>query len=217
MTLETGFIFTIALILLWIKPGPGQAAIITRALNDGFFGGFWIAMGIVTGSVIYFIISAVFAVTAENYIDEIGYVFKLVGALFLFYLGYQGMKDINSGHWKGRQDRLTRKDHLKNYITGLLITLANPLAILFFVGILPTLVPLNDLTWVDIVIGACIVAYVGTIVDSIIAALASQVRATLSDTSFIRKINIVTSIGFVLIGGFLLFSAITNYTATFDI
>lgn len=45
MTFETGFIFAISLILLWIKPGPGQALKITRALNDGFIPAFAIILG----------------------------------------------------------------------------------------------------------------------------------------------------------------------------
>lgn len=68
MTIETSFIFIISLILLWIKPGPGQAMIVTRALNDGFMAGFSIALGIVTGSLFYFLISAIGAVFIENYI-----------------------------------------------------------------------------------------------------------------------------------------------------
>gem|GEM_PF-4167436 len=77
------------------------------------------------------------------------------------------------------------------------------------------LVPLGELGVKDIVVGTIIVTYVGLIVDTIIAALAWQVRETLSDTKFIRKINLVTSIGFILIGAFLIFSLITNFDGAF--
>jgi len=215
MTIETGFIFAISLILLWIKPGPGQAAIVTRALNDGFFAGWCVALGIVTGSAIFFLVSVLGAVFIETYIAAIGVVFKIVGSLYLFYIGYKGLKNINSGKWSGRHDTQTKKEIIKNYMTGLLITMANPFAIFFFIGIMPTLVPLGELGVKDIVVGTIIVTYVGLIVDTIIAALAWQVRETLSDTKFIRKINLVTSIGFILIGAFLILSLITNFDGAF--
>jgi threonine/homoserine/homoserine lactone efflux protein len=215
MTIETSFIFIISLILLWIKPGPGQAMIVTRALNDGFMAGFSIALGIVTGSLFYFLISAIGAVFIENYINQIGLIFKLIGSVVLFRMGYRGLKDIGSGQWSGRRDQLSKKDMFDNYMTGLVITLANPFVIFFFVGILPSLVPLGDLNTSDIVIGALIVVYVGCVTDGIIAALAAQVRTTLSNAKTIRKINMCTSIGFILIGSFLLFSAITSYEGGF--
>lgn len=215
MTLETSFIFTISLILLWIKPGPGQAAIITRSLNDGFFAGFCVAMGIVTGSIIFFIISAIGATFIQNYITQISIIFKIVGATYLFYIGYQGLQNIKSGLWTKRTDTVTKKDIIKNYITGLLITLSNPFVIFFFIGILPSLIPLGQLNIYDIFIGTVIVAYVGIITDTIIAALAAQVRTTLSDTNFITKINLITSIGFLMIGSFLLFSVLTEFDGSF--
>jgi hypothetical protein len=47
--------------------------------------------------------------------------------------------------------------------------------------------------------------------------LASQVRESLSNKQFIKKINVITSIGFIVIGAFLLFSAITNYDGAFNL
>lgn len=217
MTIETSLIFAISLILLWVKPGPGQAAIITRTLNDGFIAGWCVALGIVTGGVFFFLITALGIVFVENYVEEINVVFKILGSGYLFYVGYQGLKNIESGHWKGRQDTISRKDIVKNYMTGLLITLANPFAIFFFIGIMPTLVPLGKLSPSDIIVGTIIVAYVGFIVDTIIAALAGQVHQSLSSTTFIKRINVITSMGFILIGAFLLFSLITSFDGAFDI
>jgi threonine/homoserine/homoserine lactone efflux protein len=210
MTLETGFMFAIALILLWVKPGPGQAAIITRSLNDGFFAGFCIAIGIIIGNIFFFIASALGATLIETHVNQIGLVFKIFGAGYLFYIGYKGLQNIQSGVWQGRKDTTSSKEIVKNIVTGLLITLANPFAIFFFIGILPSIVPLGELDGYDILIGATIVAYVGFLVDGIIAALASQVKQTLSNQIIVKRINVITSIGFIMIGAFLLFSALSH-------
>ena len=217
MTIESAIVFVIALIIAWVKPGPGQAAVITRSLNDGFFAGFCVAAGIVLGCAIYFIAVAFgFAVIAQ-YADRIGYIFKLMGAAYLFYIGYQGLMNIESGVWEGRKDTKTVKEITKNFTTGLLITLSNPITIFFFIGLLPTIVPLEDLTLTDIFILLALLIYFGLLVDTIIAAMASQVRTTLSDNKIVRKINLITSIGFFLIGAFLFYSAITNFDGAFNI
>lgn len=215
MTIESIFIFVISLILLWIKPGPGQAAIVTRALNDGFLAGFCVAVGITVGGLLFFIASAFGAAFIAQNIDSIGFLFKLTGAGYLFYCGYRGLKNIESGQWSGRQDKINRAEILKNFMTGFLITMANPFTIFFFIGILPSLVPLGELNYKDIIIGSLVLVYVGLMIDSLIALLASQARETLSNTKFVKNINLVTSVGFILIGVFLLFSAVTNFDASF--
>jgi threonine/homoserine/homoserine lactone efflux protein len=217
MTFESAVIFVIALVLAWIKPGPGQAAVISRSLNDGFFAGFCLAAGITLGCAIYFLAVAFGLAVITEYADKIGYIFKLIGAGYLFYIGYQGLKNIDSGVWEGNKDTKTRKEITKNFMTGLLITLSNPITIFFFIGLLPTIIPLADLTMSDILILLGLLIYFGLLTDTIIAGMASQVRTTLSNTKIVRKINVFTSIGFILIGAFLLFSAITNLDGAFSI
>lgn len=207
MTFEAAVLFVVALVVTWIKPGPGQAAIITRSLNDGFVAGFCVAVGIVMGCVIYFLIAALGIALIAEYIESIGIFFKTFGALYLFYLGYRGLIHIESGKWTGRQDKLTRQEMAKNFMAGFLITMSNPITIFFFIGILPSIVPLAELTATDILILLGLLIYFGLMVDTIIAALAGQVRQTLSDDTWIKKINLVTSICMILIGSFLLYSA----------
>lgn len=216
MTIESSIIFAISLVLLWIKPGPGQAAIITRSLNDGFVSGFSVAMGITFGGLIFFLMSAIGAAFIANNVHFIGLFLKLIGAAYLFYCGYQGLRNIKSGQWVGRQDKITKTAVIQNFTTGFLITMANPFAIFFFIGILPSLVPLGALTTIDIIWGSLILVAVGLIVDGIIACLASEVRESLSNTKFVKNINIITSVGFIFIALFLLVSAISNFQGAFQ-
>ena len=215
MTFETAFIFVISLILLWIKPGPGQAAIITRALNDGFWPAFALAFGAMVGNAIYFVVAVLGLGVIQENVAVIGIILKIIGAGYLFYLGYNGLKDINSGKWAGKSDKLTKKDVVKNFSTGLLIELSNPITIFYFVALLPVLMPLTDISEFGIIIGVLLVLYPGMLLYSVIIGLAVQIKETLSNTTFVRNINLITSIGFILIGAFLIFSLITNFDASF--
>lgn len=217
MTLESVFIFAVSLAILWIKPGPGQAAIVTRSLNDGFFAGFCVAAGIVTGTMVYFLITTMSMSVISEFADIISFIFKILGAGYLFYIAYCGFKDIESGRWQKQKTKSHSKESLKNYLTGLLITLANPFVVFYFIGIVPTLIPLVDLTTNDLIICTVTIFCVGLVIDTLIAALAWQVRETLQDTQFIKRINIITSLGFIVIGTFLLLSALLNYDGAFAV
>ena len=217
MTFESAIIFVIALVVTWVKPGPGQAAIITRSLNDGFWAGWFVALGIVLGCVVYFLVAALGIAFISEYAVDIGIFFKIFGAFYLFYLGYKGLTQIESGQWQARPDKITKREMMQNFTAGFLITMSNPITIFFFLGILPSIVPLADLTATDILISLGLLIYFGLMVDTIIAGLAWQVRRTLSDEKWVKKINLFTSMGMILIGAFLLFTAIMNYDGVFTI
>ena len=208
MTFEIAFLFAISLTLLWIKPGPGQAFIITRALNDGFWAAFYVVLGITLGGVIFFVIAALGLGIVTQFFDKAGFIFKLIGAAYLLYIGYKGLKNINIGHWTGRVDKTNRKKFLENFPASLMLTLGNPFPIFYFLGFMPTLIPMDSLTTQDIWIGVAIVIAVGLIVDTLIIVLVSQVKTLLSDTKLVRKINLITSISFIIIGLFLVYSAL---------
>ena len=217
MTIESSFMFLISLILFWIKPGPGQITVVAKTLSDGFIAGYALAGGIMVGNSIYFVFSAVSLSVIAAHTEVISIVFKFVGAFFLIYLGYRGLRNIESGQWKSKSPQSKTKSIMKNFSLGLVITLSNPFVIFFYVGLLPHLVPLRTLQASDIAIGVLIILYFGMLVDAIICGLANQIRMTLSDKGMVIIINRITSIGFILIGGFLLFSALLRPDFSFQL
>jgi threonine/homoserine/homoserine lactone efflux protein len=217
MTLETAFIFTMSLILLWIKPGPGQAFKITRALNDGFWAAFYVVLGIITACVIFFLIAILGLNFVTQFFDKTGFIFKIIGAAYLLYLGIKSLQNIERGKWEGRSDKSNKKKFIENFPPALFLTLSNPLPIFYFLGIMPTLIPLGNFTIQDILMGAGIIITVGLTVDILLILLVSQVKEILSETKFVRNINIITSIGFILIGLFLIYSALFQSNFSFDL
>lgn len=207
MTFETTMIFAFSLLLAWIKPGPGQAFIITRALNDGFLPALYIIFGIILSCQIFFLVAVLGFGVITQFFEAAGLYFKILGGGYLIYMGYSALGDLNSGLWKGRLDHAKRDGFAENFFPAMMITLANPISIFYFLSMMPALVPLGDLTVQDVIVGLGIIAAVGFMVDSIIALFVVQVKEALAETSFIRRINLFTSISFILIGGFFLYSA----------
>lgn len=216
MTIETLFIFTTALILLWVKPGPGQALKITTTLNSGILNGFAVVLGIITGCVTFFLIAVLGTTMLTNFFNDISVFLKLIGGAYLIYIGVKGLNNIKKGQWTGRIQNKSASSLVKNYALGLFTNLANPLPIFFFLGLIPTLVPIGDLTFSDILVGVGIIITVGLVVDGLLLVLVDFAKEALSETTFVKRINIVTSIGFAAIGLFLLYSAFFHDSFTFD-
>jgi hypothetical protein len=66
---------------------------------------------------------------------------------------------------------------------------------------------LGGLVLSDILIGICIIIIFGNIADILLIAMVTQVKEALSNTNFVKRINLFTSIGFIVIGAFFLYSA----------
>jgi threonine/homoserine/homoserine lactone efflux protein len=216
MTIETIFIFGISIALLYIKPGPNQAMKITRALNDGFLPSFYFTCGATSIVILYFTLASIGFGIAEFVVDAIGFYFKLIGGGYLIYLGYKGFDSIEKGVWKGRLDQTHKRSFTENYIIGVVMTLANPITIFYFIGIVPVFIQFDGMTITDILAGIVTIVVVGGLADVILITLVTQAKEALSDTAFVKKINIFTSVGFILIGSFLLFSAFFLGEYSFD-
>ncbi len=208
MTGETIFVFVTALILLWIKPGPGQALKITRALNDGFWAGFYVVLGVITGCVFFFLIAVLGLTAVTEFFKDISFYLKIIGGIYFIYLAMKTFKNIKKGQWEGPVDQAQKKRFIDNYFLSLFTNLSNPLPVFFFLSLIPTLVPLNDLTTNDIIICVSLIIVTGLTIDILLLLLVHQAKEALSETSFVKRVNMVAGGGFLLIGLFLLFSAI---------
>ena len=124
-----------SLILLWIKPGPGQALKITTTLNSGFLAGFYIVLGIITGCVIFFLVAVLGTNFITNFFNDAGFYLKIIGGCYLLYLGIKGLNNIKKGQWTGPSEKSSKETFIENYPLGLFTNLANPLPIFFFLSI----------------------------------------------------------------------------------
>lgn len=205
---ETLLFLGISIALLTFKPGPGMLAIISRALNDGFLPAFSIALGIVTIQNLFFIVTAFGVSITASSLTFITDLMKLIGAVYLFYMGYKGLSNPYKGLWtksKGSEIR-KQKQIFENYMAGIAITLSNPFVILFYIGIVPTILNNGTPDTVNIILGCLVISAVNLSLLSLEALLSTQLRAELQNSVTVKRINLVTSLAFIGIGLFLLAS-----------
>ncbi len=157
MSILTLTTFAAAMFLLAASPGPGVFATVARALSNGFAHAATLVLGIVTGDLI-FLLLAVYGLSAMAEILGSFFVFvKYGGGLYLIWLG---VKIWRSPTEPVSIQRIKELSWTKNFSSGLVITLANPKVILFYLGFLPTFVDLASLSHLDILAISIVVTVV---------------------------------------------------------
>lgn len=142
MDLFTLAAFTLAYAIAVLVPGPGVAAVVARALGGGFRSAFPMVLGILAGDLVYFVF-AVFGLAAIA--SLFGGFFTLVrwaGAAYLLYIAWQFWTARPGAEWLSPKS----EDGWKTFLAGFSLTLGNPKTIVFYLAILPTVVPLERMT-----------------------------------------------------------------------
>ncbi len=187
MDLVTLSAFTIAYAIAVLVPGPGVAAVVARALGGGFRAAFPMVLGILAGDLIY-LVFALFGLAAIA--TWFGPVFLLVrwgGALYLLYIAWQ--------FWTakpGSEQIGAKRDAnaWKTFLSGLALTMGNPKTIVFYLALLPTVVPLDQpITVLGFTELTVIVVLVLLIIGCGYAGLAAAARDFFTSTRALRNLN----------------------------
>jgi threonine/homoserine/homoserine lactone efflux protein len=158
MSLLSVFLLSGAMFLLAVTPGPGVLATVARALASGFRPAAMVVLGIVAGDLL-FLLLAIFGLGAlAAILGELFSVVKYLGAAYLVWLGLRLWFSEPAAPDDTRLH--SGPGATGNLISGLLITLANPKVILFYLGLLPTFIDLQRLTLVDTLITMLVVSTV---------------------------------------------------------
>ncbi|WP_237152301.1 LysE family translocator [Oryzibacter oryziterrae] len=143
MTLISLLLFAGAFTLAAATPGPGIGAIVGRALGGGFWAAVPMIAGIVMGDFCYLSL-AIFGLAAiAQKFALIFVVIRYAGAAYLLFLAWK--------LWTSRPDPAevaakAAESPVRTVLAGLALTLGNPKAIVFYLALLPTIVPLESIT-----------------------------------------------------------------------
>ncbi|NJN21415.1 MAG: LysE family translocator [Leptolyngbya sp. RL_3_1] len=136
-----------AMVVLAIIPSPSVFAVVARAIASGFTQGLITVLGIVTGDLIFILLAigglSAIAETMGGWLIGV----KYFGAVYLCWLGL--------GVWRSPTravavEAVPTTSGISSFFCGLLITLSDPKAILFYVSFLPTFLDLSQASLADI-------------------------------------------------------------------
>jgi threonine/homoserine/homoserine lactone efflux protein len=168
-------------------PGPGVAAIIARGLAHGFKGAPAFIAGFVVGDLVWFAIAATGLSALARSAATLFVAIKWAGVLYLLYLAYR--------LWTAPAERVevengTRSQHgWSAFLASLMLTLANPKAILFFLALLPTVIDLTSLNALRFLQISAVMCIVLPCVLGAYAFLAARARALFTTPGAVRRLN----------------------------
>lgn len=187
MPVLTLVFYTGALALAAASPGPGMTAVVARALGGGFRAGMTFIVGIIFGDLFYLTL-AIFGLASLAQEFNIAFlVIRYVGAAYLLYLAYK--------LWTSRADpatvtaRVRSESAWRTALGGFMLTLGNPKTIVFYMALLPSLMPIETITLTGYVelIGISIVTL--TAVGVVYAAAAAGAREFFRSPKAMQRLN----------------------------
>lgn len=161
-----------AMVILAALPSTSVMAVCGRAATQGFAHGALVAAGVVAGDAIFIVVALFGLAMLMQMLEAYGSLIRAVGGLYLIWLGTRLWRASPGS--AGRDDGAPSRR--ASFATGLLITLADQKAILFYLGFFPAFVDLRRMTALDALalILIAVVAVGG--VKLIYAAMADRAR-----------------------------------------
>jgi threonine/homoserine/homoserine lactone efflux protein len=124
-------------------PGPGIAAVIARGLARGSAGAPAFIAGFVVGDLTWFLAAALGLSALAQAAHTAFVAVKYAGAAYLLFLAYRFWSMPVRALAVG--DEPPEQKPVKLFLGSLTLTLGNPKAMIFFVALLPTVVPLENM------------------------------------------------------------------------
>lgn len=135
-------VFALAFAASAAAPGPEVAALLGRALSGGMWSSIPLTVGIVSGKLLLMTAAAIGLGALANLSGPLFLFLKILGAVYLFWLGIRRWRnagrvlDTNTSAKSGR---------VADAGLGLAMTLSNPMAVMFYIALLPSVIDLNGL------------------------------------------------------------------------
>jgi len=142
MILQEILALLLIILVFVVSPGPGTLAVFGKSMQQGFIAAFFLSFGLILGDITYLVAVILsldfFSNTIASYMDQV----KIVGGMYLIYLGIQSWR---SGSFKIKKN-ISKKGNFAEFVTGYLISMANPKVMVFYIAILPNFINLKNLS-----------------------------------------------------------------------
>ncbi len=136
LDIHTLLLFSGAVLALLVSPGPNMALLLSHSISHGLRGGLAIALGIFAADIVLTALTAA-GITAVIAAWPPSFdVLRFLGALYLVWLALQALRTRSTAIIERKQQSAT----LKVFQVGMLNSLLNPKALLFFMVFLPQFV-----------------------------------------------------------------------------
>ncbi|QKC96832.1 LysE family translocator [Mesorhizobium sp. NZP2298] len=186
MTPTAFLAYCAAVTLAAATPGPAMFAVITNGVSRGFLRAFMAGIGVAAGDAVLVTLALLGLVALAQTFEWIFLLLKYAGAVYLIFLGIRMWRAsaAQSNEPRTAEARLSR-----SFLLGASIALGNPKAILFHASIMPLILNLDTLTFVDGLLVVAVVIGVNVLTMGVYAALAGRASGWFRTPRRMRLMN----------------------------
>ncbi|QUS61987.1 LysE family translocator [Synechocystis sp. PCC 7339] len=135
-----------AMLILAAVPSLSVLTVSSKSASGGFIHGFFATLGVVLGDIIFILIALWGLAFLQGAMGDFFVVLKYIGGIYLIWLGINTIRaKVNNQNL----DKVDAKSLSSSFSAGLLITLADQKAVIFYLGFLPTFVDVNNIAYLD--------------------------------------------------------------------
>lgn len=147
MTLTQMLILFSSMLALAALPSASVALVVSRSASHGMWQGMLVAMGIITADLLFASLAILGMSALANWLGDVFSLVRLLAAGYLIWLGWQLLRQVRLG-----QPSIVAKSAWGgSFLSGLLLTLADIKAIVFYASLFPSVVDLQVFTVVDFI------------------------------------------------------------------
>ncbi|CAV18753.1 LysE family translocator [Vibrio sp. 10N.222.54.F12] len=200
MSITSGIALFVAMLLSAAIPGPSVLAVLSRSLSFGWKQGLLVVLGVLIADYIFIFLALSGLSALASAMGEFATVIKYVGVTYLFWLAYTTWTSDVSESSSTSSEQGTKASSVT---IGLLMTVSNPKAILFYMGFFPAFIDLKTFTTTDVMMILVISTVAVGGVLSLYACTASKARFVFQGRSAKMLLNRLSG-GFLATCGALL-------------
>jgi threonine/homoserine/homoserine lactone efflux protein len=167
------------------SPGPSIAALVARTMATGGRGVAGFCAGLVAGDLVWLMASAFGVAALAAMFQPLFLLLKWAGVAFLVWMAWQ----LWTAPARAIEDMPPAPTSTRSFAAGLMLALGNPKTMLFFVALLPTLLPLDRLSLATIGALALTAAAVMSLILAAYAVLTLRLRDRLKSARAVRAVN----------------------------
>ena len=187
MDIAALLIFTGALLVGAVSPGPGVVALIARVIGSGRVGVVPFIAGLILGDLLWLAAAILGLAVIARTFHEAFVVVKFGGAAYLLYLAYRMWTAPAEAAITTTTPRRVRNSGL--FLAGLSVTLGNPKVAGFYLALLPNLIDLGRVDLLGYVEMAGLCVAVLTVVFGGYALAAARARDLFNSPHAVRLFN----------------------------
>ena len=185
-------------------PGVSVLAVSARSAAFGFAHGIFTSLGIVVGDIVFILVAIYGLSVLADLMGNHFVLIKYLGGAYLIWLGIVIWRSKSKA--EGVEEN-SESSLLSSFMTGLLITLGDQKAILFYLGFFPAFVDLSKMSFFDtgIIVAIAIIAVGGP--KLVYAFMADRASLIFKSSRVTRFINIAAGSVMIAVGVFVMVKA----------